>query len=506
MFPIRCYGWRYMLSLAQLKTMRAAAVQGSTGYARRAHSYRASRLAVSRPLVITISSVTSIAVTSQPKEAEEVEKIAATPQSESAIIVCAASPQFFPVVAPICTDIIVYEAPLVYLLPLCSIPTESEIVVCAAPPQSFPAPICTDIIVYEAPRVHLLPLCSILTESAITACAASPQPFPAPICIDIIVYEAPRVFLLPLCSILTESAIIVCAAPPQLFTAPICTDIIVNKTPRVYLVPLCSIPTESAIIVCAALPQSFPAPIYTDIIMYEAPHVYQVLRRPTESAIIMCATPPQSFPLPICTDSIVYEVPLVYQVLRRPTESVIIASVAPLDLLVASLDQEVLCKDTIVTDATVCVLDDAPFSGEASPNGSIGGAADVLQLAVFPESDMNMDQTSTPVPGDGSGYIYQSNESSAVNLHMTSSCSERGECAPSAPRIVASTIPISHARSIEMRPESRPRTFAEVVSGRVATHVAVTVAVTVVNPATGASTAMVALGGRTDELLLLSCP
>jgi hypothetical protein len=314
------------------------------------------------------------------------------------------------------------------------------------------------------------------------------------------------------CPILKRQDIIV-YAPPQYPPSPAAAamrtdlEVIAEAAQLVKIVLLCPIPSE-----WMAPPYVVPWPLSVAVLDQEV----------------------QPCPILKKWDIIVYAPPLCLHV--APPQSPAIAAIrTDLEVIVdkAPLNQEVMYKDTIITNVPVCVLTDAPSSGETSPASSSGGAADALQPAFSLENQTDVDiprlasefyssqcapvrhgvtsrievrpdfscfsveggcdQAGACASCDRSGYFCQSYEPSDDDLNTTSSCSEDGECAPSASCSVASTIPSSHARWIEMRPETRVRTFAEVVSGGIATRVAVTA----VNPATSTHTTMVAQGGHT---------
>jgi hypothetical protein len=273
-----------------------------------------------------------------------------------------------------------------------------------------------------------------------------------------------------------------------------------------------------AIVVYAPQPHFFPttAPIRTDIIVCEEEPLFHrvqlcpILTERTITALLYVV------PWPLSVAMLAQEVDEPCPLINKLQ---IIVYTPTLFRHEAPLDQEVLRKDTIVADMPVSVMD-TPSSREASPGSSSGGSADALQLALSSESEVDVlasqlyssecapehcmasrievrpdfscasmegggDQEGARVSCDSSGYSCLFNEPSADDLNTHSCGSEGGECSLPAPCIVASTIPSSPARSIEMCPEHRPRTFAEVVSGGVATRAAVTA----VNPATSAHAA-----------------
>ncbi|KAG1677245.1 hypothetical protein FOA52_013444 [Chlamydomonas sp. UWO 241] len=413
-------------------------------------------------------------------------------------------PQSSSAVAAIRTDIIVDEAPLVNIVQL----SPAEWV---APPYVVPQPLSVmvfnqevqpcrihknwDIIVYAPPlHLHVTPPQS--------------SPVVAAIRTDVIVDEAPLVNIAQLSP--TEWM-----APPYVVPRPLSMVVIDQEGQP------CPIHKNWDIIVYSpplhlhvAPPQSSPAvaAIRTDIIVDEAPLVNIVQLSPAE-----WMAPPYVVPRPLSVSVIDQELPPC-RIPKKHTKMDIIVYKPQLCLHVVPFDQEVMCKDTIVIDAAVCILTDGPSSKEALPTSSSGGAVDALQRALFLESRTDEDtpqlasqfDSSAPrievhlesrcagvesdgelvgarVSEDSSGCIFLSNEPSVDDLNTHSSRSESGQCTPSASCSVASTIPSSPLLTIKMRPKNCPRMFAEVVSGRSATHV--TVAAT--NPATGAHTATV---------------
>ncbi|KAG1655053.1 hypothetical protein FOA52_009716 [Chlamydomonas sp. UWO 241] len=236
---------------------------------------------------------------------------------------------------------------------------------------------------------------------------------------------------------------------------------------------------------------------------------------PWPLSVTMLTQEVQSCPIPNKLQIIVYAPTLCLVVaplnLEVPCNHTVIATNAPDPkcLVMGPLNLELPCKESVIaTNASECVLTDPPSSSDVSPLSSCGGAAG-------PEGEVDVDMSQPPsqfhfevrsdfscasAEGGGDwagahasrdssapGYSCLSDEPSANDLNMQSSCSEGGQCVPPAPRIMASTVPSSHARSIEMRSENRPRTFAEVISGGIATRVAVAA----VNPAISAHVATV---------------
>ncbi|KAG1677251.1 hypothetical protein FOA52_013450 [Chlamydomonas sp. UWO 241] len=432
----------------------------------------------------------------------------------------AALPQSSPAVAAIHTDVIEHEVPLACIEQICLILTGWMALPYVVPRLLFmavvnqevqPCPIHKnwDIIVYTPPpHLHVAP----------------PQSSPAVTAIrtDVIEHEAPLVNIVQLCPTGWM-------APPYVVPRPL-SVVVLNQEMQP-----CLIHKNWDIIVYmpplhlhVAPPRSSPAVAAnrTDIIVDEAPLVNIVQLSPAE-----WMAPPYVVPRPLSVAMLDQEVqPCLIQ--KKHTKMDIILCTPPVNLHMAPLDHKVMCKDTIVTDAAVCILTDGPSSGEASPASSSGGA-DALQLALSMESQTDEDApqlasqfyTSAPqievhpevscagVKGDGelmdvsvsedsSGCICLSNEPSPDDLNTHSSRSESGQCTPSVSCSMASTIPSSPARTIKMRPENRPRTFAEVVSGRIATHVTVTA----VNLATGARTTKVAQGERAVEATAAVAP
>ncbi|KAG1677237.1 hypothetical protein FOA52_013436 [Chlamydomonas sp. UWO 241] len=365
----------------------------------------------------------------------------------------------------------------------CSVPKNWDIIVYSpplhlhvAPPQSSPVVAATrsDVIEHESPLANIEQICLIPT-----GWMAPPYVVPRPLSVAVFNLEVQP------CPIHKNWNIIVYTPPLHLHVAP---------------------------------PQSSPAvaAIRTDIIVDEAPLVNIVQLSPAE-----WMAPPHMVPWLLSVAMLDQEVqPCIHK--KWDAMMDIIVCTPPVNLHMAPLDREVMCKETIVTDTAVCMLTEGPSSGEASPASSSGGA-NALQLALSLESQTDEDApqlasqfySSAPrievhpevscagVDGDGelagacvsednSGCICLSNEPSPDDLNTHSSRSERGQCTPSASCSVASTIPSSPSRTIKMRPENRPRTFVEVVSRSIATHVTVTA----INPATGAHTTKVAQGGR----------
>jgi hypothetical protein len=426
-----------------------------------------------------------------------------------------------PAVSAIRTVITVDKAPLVKIALLCPIPTKQTAPSCGVPwPLSVaminvavqPCPKKWDIIVYVPPR--------FLTSPAVAAIRTD---------LEVIEDEAPLVEIVPLYPIPTKWTAPSCGVPWPLSVAMInkeeqpCPkkwDIIVYVPPRFLTSPaVAAIRTDLEVI-------EDEAPLVEIVPIYPIPTKWMAPSCGVPWPLSVAMIDEEEQPCPKKWDIIVYVPPTCLHVAPPQLSPAVAAIRTEVVVDEAPLSQEVICKDTTITNAAVCVLTDAPSSGETSPASSSGGAADALQLDLCLESQMDVDipfmashfyssqcvcapvrrgvasrievrpefscasvegccdQAGAHASGDSSGYIYQSDESIDDDLHTTSSCSEDGECAPSASCSGASTTSRSHAQWIKMRPEYRLRTFAEVVSGCIATHLAVTV----VDPTTSAHT------------------
>ncbi|KAG1677225.1 hypothetical protein FOA52_013423 [Chlamydomonas sp. UWO 241] len=362
----------------------------------------------------------------------------------------------------------------------CPVPKNWDIIVYTppphlhvAPPQSSPAvaAIRTDVIEDEAPLVNIVQICPLPIGWMAPLYAV-----PRPLSVAVLNQEAQP------CPIHKNWDIIVYTPPLHLHVAPpqsppavaaIRTDVIEDEAPLVNInwdiivyTPLLHL--------YVAPPQSPPsvAAIRTDVIEDEAPliNIVQICPLPTGWMAPLYAVPR---PLPVAMLNQEAQPCPIHKNLN------VIVYTQLLHLHAAPLDQEMRCSELSVESQTDA--DEPQLASQFYPSA--------------PRIELHPEVSCTGVEGDGelagarvsrdsSSSSFQSNESSIDDSITQSSCSEGGQCTPSASCSVASTILSSPSRTIKMRPENRPRTFAEVVSCRIATHVTVTA----INPATGAHT------------------